>query len=372
MDSLEKNKKSKFRFNLPASLANFGLGEEKEYFIENLYLLLSSGMGLLENLRAIQAELKSQRMKKMVAKIIEEIEVGSSLSNALSKVNILPDYAVALVRLGEKSGRLVENLKVINEQQKRERFLRSKVNGAMLYPVFVLALTTLVSIGIAWFVLPRISSVFTSLGSDLPWTTRAIISFGKFFEVYGLKASAIFIGAIVLFYFLLFKYSKTKFIGQGFIFSLPIIKRFVQEIQLSRMGFVLGSLLEAGLPVMDALNALRSVTDFQIYRKFYDHLADSIQDGESFRKSFLSYKAINKIMPVPMQQMIIAGEQSGKLSEILLQIADNYENKLDDTAKAVSVLLEPVLLFFVGLGVAFMAIGVILPIYNLMNKIGSA
>lgn len=370
MADIQKIKKPKMRLTLPASLANFGLGEEKEYFIENLYLLLSSGMGLLEDLKAIQAELRSRRMKKMVAKIIEEIEVGSSLGDAIAKANILPDYAVSLIRLGEKSGRLVENLHVINQQQQRERFLRSKINGAMLYPIFVLALTTLVSIGIAWFVLPRISSVFVSLGSDLPWTTRAIVSFGKFFAVYGLRASALFVGAILLFYFGLFKYSKTKFIGQGIIFSLPVLKRFVQEIQLSRLGFVLGSLLDAGLPVMDALNALRSVTDFHIYHKFYDHLADSIEAGESFRKSFLSYKSINKIMPVPMQQMIVAGEQSGKLSEILLQIADNYENKLDDTAKAVSVLLEPILLFFVGLGVMFMAVGVILPIYNLMNKIG--
>ncbi len=372
MSAVVAKKEKTIKFVWPNSLANFGLGEEKEYFVENLYLLLSSGMGLLDNLKSIHLELRSRRMKKMVAKIITEIELGSSLSDAMSQTSILPSYAVSLIRLGEKSGRLVENLKVINKQQQRERFLRSKINGAMLYPIFVLVLTTLVSIGIAWFVLPRISSVFSSLGSDLPWATQAIIAFGQFFAVYGLEAIGIFLGSIIFFYLFLFKYSKTKFIGQNLIFSLPILKRFIQEIQLARLGFILGSLLEAGLPVMDALDALRSVTDFSIYRKFYDHLATSVESGESFRKSFMSYRSVNKIMPVPIQQMIVAGEQSGKLSEILLQIADNYENKLDDTAKAVSVLLEPVLLFFVGLGVMFMAVGVILPIYNLMNKIGSA
>lgn len=368
----EQDKKSikKTTSSLSAALANFGLGEEKEYFVENFYLLLSSGMGMVEALKAIQAELKSRRMKRLLQNMIDDIEAGSSLGATISKTSLLPDYAVSLIKLGEKSGRLSENLKVINTQQQRERFLRSKINGAMLYPIFVLALTTLVSIGIAWFVLPRISSVFSSLGSDLPWATRAIISFGQFFSVYGLRASAIFVAALLFFYYFLFHFSKTKLLGQSILFSLPVVKKFIQEVQIARFGFVLGSLLEAGLPITDAIDSLRSVTDFYNYRKFYDNLAQSIENGQSFKGSFSSYPTINKLMPVPVQQMIVAGEQSGKLAEILLQIADNFENKIDDTAKALSVLLEPVLLFFVGLGVMFMAVGVILPIYSLMNKIG--
>lgn len=368
----KSNKKNNLQNRKLSVLARFGLGEERKYFVENLAMLLASGMNILSALRAIRVELKSVQMRKLVKGVEEDIESGSNLSRSLESTALFSDYAISLIRVGEESGRLSENLKILNQQQDKEKNISAKVRSATLYPIFVLAFTFIVVIFISWFVLPKLSSVFSSLRVELPLITRMIIHSGNFVSQQGLVFFPWLLVVVILLFYFLFFFKKTKFIGQNFLFSLPVVKDFIKQLQISRFGFILGSLLEAGLPIDKAIDSLISSTDFKKYKHFYIHLRDSIERGDSFQSSFKNYKKSRQLIPTPIQQLIVVGEQSGRLPQTLLNVSEDFEDKMENTSKSLTVLLEPVLLILIGLGVATIAMGVILPIYSLMDNINGA
>ncbi len=347
--------------------ASFGLGKEKEYFVENLSMLLAAGMDFLVTLKTIKQETRSPKMKAIIEELEQDIEAGSSLSSALARVNIFPDYIISLVRIGEESGKLAESLQVIALQEEKERDFHSRIKSAMMYPVIVLTLTVIVGIGIAWFILPRLSAVFDQLQLELPFITRALIAIGNFLGQYGFVVVPLFLFITVGGIYFLFVFPKTKIVGQELLFKIPAIRNLIREVELARFGYLLGTLLEAGLPVTRALNSLYQATTSPPYRRLYAHLRDRIEEGNSFQKSFSSFPKLNRLITVPVQQMVVSAEQSGKLSTTLLKIGKIFEGKTENSTKNLAIILEPILLVIVWLGVIAVALAVILPIYSLIG-----
>jgi len=234
----------------------------------------------------------------------------------------------------------------------------------MFYPVLVFGVMIVVGLGVSWFLLPRLAQVFRSLNVDLPFLTRILIGFGEFLNRYGLVAvpiaTLILIGGGFLFF---------RFWGDLILPFVPGIGRLIKEIELSRFGFILGSLLESGLPISDALDSLEESTSIRPYRRFYSYLGRNIKEGLSFGKSFSSYPKISRIFPLPVRHILSSAEQSGRLPETLLNIGRNYEVRVDDTAKNLTVVLEPVLLVVVWFGVLLVALAVILPIDQFGNYV---
>jgi len=341
--------------------------DERGYFIENISLLISSGMNIMVALESIKSESKSRRMREIIDFMKEEIDAGIPLWKALEHTGIFSPNTIALLRIGEETGRLSENFKVITAQERKDRVFKSKIRSAMLYPAIVLSLTVVIGIGITWFILPKLSLVFSGLNLKLPVLTRALISMGAYLGSYGyiIMPSVIFV--LLLFWFLLFIFKKTKYIGQGILFVIPVIGKLVKEIEIARFGFILGTLLHAGLPLLDALDSLGEVTVFRKYQRFFDYLRKEIENGNSFQKSFSVYPNMKKLIPVPIQQMIVAAEQSGNLPETLINIGNIYEEKTEITTKNLSVTLEPILLVIVWIGVAGIALAVILPLYSILG-----
>jgi len=346
---------------------NFGFSKDKDYFIENIAMLLGAGTDTLLALEAIKQEARTAKMRKIIDGIQGDIDAGLAFWQALDKSGIVSPQAVALMRIGEEAGRLINNLQVIAGQQQKQRLFRSKIRSAMMYPILILSLTFIVGIGVAWYILPRLASVFVGLHLQLPLITRGLIAVGAFLGAYGAIAMPLFFMAAATAIYFIFVFRRTKFIGERLLFLIDPIKHLIQDVELSRFGFVLGSLLNAGLPISDALDSLYESTDSRLYKVFYSHLREQINDGNSFRKSFASYRHLNRLIPVPVQQMIVAAEQSGRLPEILLKIGEIYEDKTDITAKNLTVILEPLLLVVVWLGVVAVALAVILPIYSLIG-----
>lgn len=348
-----------------------GLSKDRDYFIENLSLLVSSGMPIAGALDSIATEVRSRRMKAILASIRQDIEDGSLMWKALAKTGLFKDHTLSLIRLGEESGKLVENLKVIEIEEEKERLFRSRLRSAMMYPVFVLGVTGVVGIGIGWFILPKLALVFSQLKLQLPLITKLLIGAGTFLGQYGkyvVPCAIILIAALIYF---LFFWPKTKAAGQALYFHTPGVKQLVKEVEIARFGYLLGTLLQAGLPVTQALNSLASAAEFSRYRKLYKHLATSVEDGNSFAKSFASFDHANRLIPAPIQQLIVAGEQSGNLPGTLLKIGENFEAKADIATKNLTVILEPILLVIVWLGVVAVALAVILPIYHLVGSLNT-
>lgn len=347
----------------------FTSGKEKTYFIENLSLLVASGMGVSEAIKNISDDVKSRYFKKTLKKVEKNVADGMQLWQALDETHLFDGNAISLIRIGEESGKLPSNLEVIAVQENKNRIFRSKIRSAMLYPVFVIGMSLIVGIGIAWFILPKLAVVFAQLRVPLPAITKALVSFGVFMSEFGVKVIPLSIILISIIFYFLFFYRKTKRVGQRILLSLPGIKTLTHELELSRFGYLLGTLLEAGLPISQALGAIANASPFVSYKKFYSKLLVLIDEGNSFDKAFASISGSRSFISLPIQQMIIAGEKSGKLSVALKTIGENYEAKSEVTSKNLSVILEPVLLVIVWLGVVFVALAVILPIYSLIGGI---
>lgn len=352
-------------------ISTFGLSKERDLFIQNLSMLILSGMSIVGALTSIIKQTKSENMKAILERMLAEIEAGSTVWKSFDKTGFFKGYTISLIRLGEESGNFAENLKVVSLEEEKDREFKSKVRSALMYPIFVLTLTAVVGIGISWFILPKLAKIFADLRLALPFITKVLIGFGNFLNKYGLIAVPLALMVIGGISYVIFFNKKTKFIGEAIIFSIPGINTLMMEVEVARFGYLLGTLLEAGLPVTKAIDSLAGATDVIRYKKFYLYLHDSIDSGNSFEKSFVGYKNIDALIPSPIQQLIISGEQSGNLNKTLIKVGQVLEAKSDTTTKNLTIIMEPILLVIVWAGVVTVAFAVILPIYSLVGGMNS-
>src|SRR3989338_5258203 len=234
---LSKNKTDKIVYS-HRMFFTLGLNKERDYFVENLSMLISGGMPIIQVLDSIGAEMRSRRMKNAIADIRADIESGTPLWKTLLSSRLFPTHAVSLIRLGEESGKLTQNLKVVAIEQEKDRVFKSKIRSAMMYPVFVLSLTAIVGVGISWFILPKLAVVFSQLKIKLPLITKILIGSGTFLGNYGQYVVPVAIFIIIVLFFFVFIFSKTKFIGQYILFSIPGIKGLIKEVEIARLGYL--------------------------------------------------------------------------------------------------------------------------------------
>lgn len=342
--------------------------KEVDYFIENLATFAGASISVVEALDALIKDTKSRRMIKMIGAVRDEVDSGVPLSKALASTNQFPEHVISLIRIGEESGRLPENLKVVSREMEKDRELKSKLRSAMAYPLIVLSLTLVIGIGVAWFILPNLAKVFSQLDIELPVITIILINVGIYLGLHGAVVIPIFLIMVFLIVYIIFFYKKTNFIGERILFVIPGIKELIRQVEIARFGYVLGNLLGAGLPIVPALVSLEEATNFYVYRNFYKYLTENIESGNSFEKSLGEYPHLYGIIPVIVVQMILAAEKSGTLPQTFVKIGEIYEAKTEITIKNITVVLEPILLVIVWLGVLSVAIAIILPIYSLIGK----
>lgn len=358
-----------FEYRADWPYISIGFGNERDYFIENLSLLIASGMGISSALSSISTSVKTWKMKKITKFIEDSVNAGSPLWKAFEETNFFPARIISLVRSGEEAGRLPEHLNLITVQQHKEKVFKSRLRSALLYPGIVLFLAFVIALGSTWIILPKLVSLFSELKGELPWTTQLLISAGSFFETYGLVAVPSLIAGASIFVYLLFFNQKTKFIGDFFLFRTPNIRLLVQGIELSRFGYIFGALLQAGFQPTEALESLKQGTNYKAYAKFYDHLSQSIMKGDSFEAALKSYHNADIYIPIPIQQLIISAEKSGKIPETFIRIGIIFEEKTDSMSQDLATVLEPIVLVIVGLVVGLIVSGILGPIYGLSNQL---
>jgi len=342
----------------------------RDYFTNNLALLLSAAVPVQEALESLKETSKSKELNGVLDQMKRDIDEGLPLWKAMERSGITTTQTLVLVKLGEQSGKLIDNLHVAARQEEKQRAFKSKVRSAMLYPTFVLSLTALVGLGVAWFLLPRLADTFTQLNATLPPISKVFIDFGIFLKANGYWAIPVGIAAVALLGVILFGLPKTRHLGQWLLFHIPGVSKLMHEVEIARFGYLLGTLLQAGLSVTEALESLEGATSARQYKAFYRHLRESFDDGYSFRSAFPTYAHTSNVLPPPVQQMVIAGERSGSLPETLLNIGTIYEEKVDTSTANLEAVLEPILLIIVWLGVMGVAVAVIMPIYSLVGGLG--
>ena len=293
------------------------------------------------------------------------------MDNKLNNTEVFEKYIVDLIELGEKTGTLSKTLDLLIEERAKSEELKQKTRSAMLYPSIILSMSFIVAILISWFMLPKLSTIFTSLHIQLPLITKIVLNIGIFLSIYGKIFIPLLIITVYLFVYILFFNEHTKKYGQNILLKLPGIGNLLLEIEISRFSYLLKSLLSVGIPTTEAIKTISSATPIYKYKKFYEYLVYSISEGNSFEKSFSSYKNIENLFSIPVQTLIISGEKSGKLEEILLVIDEKYAQKMDTSSKNLSIVLEPIFLIIVWFVVVAIALAIILPIYSLTANINN-
>ncbi|HSX18139.1 MAG TPA: type II secretion system F family protein [Candidatus Saccharimonadales bacterium] len=343
--------------------------KDREYFTSNLAYMLKAGVTPSQSLDSLRSTSKSKPLNKAIEQVLRDIDEGSPIWKAFERAKIVPKETLMLVRIGEQSGKLAENLRLAARQEEKQRIFRSKVTSALLYPAFVIGVTFIVAIGVAWFLLPRLAVTFDQLGYKLPLISRIIIGFGLFLQHYGLIFITTLILALVILAYSVSSMPKIHRAAQKMLLRLPGVSKLVKEIEIARFGYMLGSLLQANIAVTESLKLLHGATSAPAYKDLYTYLSHSFENGYNFQSAFAKYKQTPKLIPPPVQQMVIAGERSGALAESLMDVGQVYEEKADATTRNLETVLEPILLILVWAGVLVVAIAVILPIYSLVGKL---
>lgn len=338
---------------------------QKVLFTRNLAVMLKAGISIDEAIE-ILAEQGKGRIRPVLTGIREVIVSGGRFADALAATpKIFNSYYVSMVRAGEESGTLADNLESLAIRYAKDYEIRQKAQSAMVYPALVLCLTIGLGGIIALFVLPRLSSLFRAFHFELPWTTRALIATSEFLKSYGLIAT---IAAVVFIGFFIW-FARQPFTA-GFFhrlwFHLPIVKSITRPLNQARFALVFASLLKSGLPINQALDITSSVLGNVLYRQALADASSRVTQGEPLGDVLES----SHVFPLFITRMVAIGEQTGRLEDVLDYIGEFYENELDATLKNLSVIIEPVLLVSIGLLVAGVALSIITPIYNFIGAIG--
>ena len=341
----------------------------KRTFLDNLALLVGSGMGINTSLRVLHKNTQDKVFKKILSSMLSSVENGSSLSQAMQDHNFLPEFLISLIRIGEESGNLADKIRRTVISLDKDSRRRGQLRSALFYPIFVLVLTVGLGIGVSTFILPRIGQVFSNMNVKLPLMTKVLIQIGNFMGTYWYIIIPLIVGTLTLSILILFVFPATRKSGQWLLFHLPVFNDLIVKTEVSRFSYNLAMLLNSGIPITKALLSLSKIHDYYMYKNYTYDLSTYIQSGKSFHNIFDSNKKkTNAIFPFAAQEIITAGEESGKLPEVLEQLGERYEQESEQIAKNIAVLLEPALLIVVWVGVIFLAVAILLPIYSLVGS----
>ena len=357
---------------LPAKKLNFKankVDKSKQTFLDNLALLIGSGIGVNTALRTLQRNAQNKKLQLVLQSMLADVESGQSLSQTMEAHRFLPKFLVSLIKIGEESGNLADKIRRTVISLEKEKRRKSQLRTALFYPMFVLSLTVILGLTVSIFVLPRIGQVFSNMNVTLPWITKLLIRAGDILGSYWyIFVPAILLG-LTLGILVLFVFPATKVSGQWLLFHLPVFHDLIVRTEVSRFAYNLAMLLNSGVPITKALTSLVEVHDYYMYKNFTKKLALYIQEGKSFHNSFtINQRLSNKLYPFTAQEIITAGEESGQLPTVLDQIGDRFEEESEQIAKNIAVLLEPALLIVVWVGVVFLAVAILLPIYSLVGN----
>lgn len=339
---------------------------EKITFTRHLSIMLRAGIVLFDALQILELQTHG-KMRTVITRVRKSVSGGSTLAGALEEYgSMFGVYYINMVRAGEESGQLPDHLEQLADRSAKDYELRQKAQSAMLYPAIVLTLTGGLGVLIALFVLPRLTSLFSSFNFELPLATRILFFISTFLSNYGTETVLVGITAIVGGVAL----SKAKFAApvlHRLYLHLPIVRRIALDLNLARFSLVLGSLLASGIPIRESLKITSEVLVNQVFHKALSSSIPKIAAGEPLSSVLEEHE---QVFPPFVTHMIAVGEESGQLESVLTYLAEFYERELDQSLKNVSTLIEPVLLIIIGLLVTFVALAVITPVYNFIDVIG--
>jgi len=351
-------------FNQDVSFGRVNLAQ-KAVLAKHLALMLNSGLTLTESL-TVATESASGALKSALKKVAQSVQSGASFSAALgAHPKIFSGVFTSAVYAGERSGNLATNLANLSRELEKERVLLAKVKGAMIYPIIVLVAAVMLGLGIAFFILPKITPLFKGLKIDLPWTTRALIRGADFLDQNGL-VFFLTLAVVIIFLAWLLRQKFVAPVTHWLILRLPVFGRLVKNLNLARLAGTLGLLLKSGVNIDEAFSITERTLGNFYFRRVLRRVASDAGRGLKLSESLDEWP---KFFPLLFTRLARVGEVSGKFEDTFFYLADFYEDEVDNAAKSLATALEPLLLLLIGLVVAGLALSIITPIYEITGNI---
>ncbi|MFA6548111.1 MAG: type II secretion system F family protein [Candidatus Magasanikbacteria bacterium] len=338
---------------------------QKMLFVFHLQIMTKAGLSIVASLKILSEEVENKKFKLIIGEIKTEVEKGRQLSEVLAEYpKVFPSIYVSMIAAGEAAGKMEEALTQVSNQMKKSHQLTSSIRGAMIYPAVVLTAILGISIEMVVFILPKIMIMFADFKSDLPLATKILINTVKFTQSYGIHLLIGFILLIILFFWAL-KNIKFKKYVHHLTLKLPIFGGVIKKINLAKFTLTLSSLLESTIPIVEAVKITSSVQTNLLYHDSLIEVSEALKRGDNLSKILTRYP---EIFPPMVTEMIMVGEEAGKMDDMLKELAEYYGNEVDATMKNFSVIIEPVIIVVLGLVVAGIAVAVIMPMYTLAQN----
>jgi len=335
-------------------------------FSRQLSVMLRSRVPVTQSLKSLAVQTKNPSFKEKILKISQLVEEGNPLSGAFGAFpEIFNVFYVSLIKTGEASGKISESLLYLSDHLEREHDISAQLTGAMIYPIFVLAVLFTAIPMVIFFVMPRLIDLLKESTSKPPLFTQMMINFYSFLAHYGwvLLVGFIFLVLFIIYYFTT-KEGKVRY--DQLSLKIPFFGGFLKKIFLIRFAENISTLIGAGLSINNALKITRDTVGNYVYRKILTETEERVSEGEKISSVLVKYP---NYAPPFVVQMIQVGEDTGTLDKNLMEIVNFYNKEVKRAVETFTALLEPVLIIFLGIVVAFLAVSVIGPLYGTLETI---
>ncbi len=330
-------------------------------FTNQMSVMVRAGISIQDALESIAEQEKNRKFAVIVHDLKKRIEGGDSFSQALAAhSDVFSNLYINMVAAAEISGSLSQMLEKLAGYLDLENETRSQVKGAMVYPIIIAVMAVVVTIFLLCFVLPRFIAIFAGKEHLLPAPTKVLMASSAFLRSFWYLLVPALAGLCVAFYYFInthkgrLWWDKTKLV-------LPIIKTLCRSLYITRSLHTMGVLTNAGVPILDTISITAHISGNSIYKNMWLGVQNEVKQGKKIATSLSRYR----LMPPNVVQMIRSGEDSGTMSEVLRNIADFYARELKTVIKAVTSMIEPIMIVVMGLLVGFIAMSIILPIFKM-------
>ncbi|KKU81903.1 MAG: Type II secretion system protein [Parcubacteria group bacterium GW2011_GWA1_47_8] len=335
-------------------------------FCHNLSAMMGAGLSLSRALLILERQTKNQKFKDVLHSLSEDISKGNTMSSGMAKAPaIFSPLFVSMVRAGEESGSLSQSLKIVGDQVEKSNTLKKKIKGAMIYPTVVLSAMVIIATLMFIYVVPTLTATFKEVAADLPTSTKIIIGLSDFLSNHFLLGIVLVVVVVTAIVMILRTKGGHRLFEKG-LFYLPIIGPLVKQSNAAQTTRTLSSLLSSGVSMVEAISITRDVVQNSFYKEVLVTAGERVQKGISLSSVF---KEREDIYPMLVGEMIEVGEETGKLTDMLMNVAVFFENEVDMVTKNMTTIIEPILMVVIGGGVGFFAISMITPMYSVMSGI---
>jgi len=341
--------------------------KDKLFLTKYLSLMLKVGTGLLDALEILRRDFKNPTVKDFLFLAKENLKKGRPFYESFAAYpQSFSQTFVALIKAGEISGKLEEVCKILSQTTEREAELKRKLKSALTYPIILIIVSISVIGLLLTFAIPRIASIFEGMDQEPPLFTKIVLTLSSFLNAYGLYIFLVTIATLIFFWLFYKKTVTGKKFFENLITNLPFFRKIIARLDVQRFTQNFSAMLEAGIPVTQALEVSTQTLSSSKIKFALERVLFKIKSGKTISDAFLEEK---DIFPSVLVSLISIGEKTGHLSQSLSELSDFYAKELDATIKSLMSLVEPVILLMIGGIVALIALGVIVPMYQMVSTV---